>query len=354
MVSGQQKAAVAFESLADNVPQDAIISANKLHFDTSGERLLIGWADESRTLHRHALGQLVEKTHVGIRPFDHWMRPAKTEKNPDGGEQWERELAAHVLEQTYQHRTGRHLLRSINGEVRGFMSDKYRRLDVLPILSAVVQEAREAGAVAINATTSDIQTSFKMVIPEIIEAYPGEFGAYGFEFVNSDYGARMVMIRIFWLRPACLNGAVLSRQLGQVHLGRAIPDEIELSVKTMELDTETMVSAARDVTKSILLPETVTNTIDLIKVQAGTEVSWQAVEKKLTSALSKGDLKLVKDYFEGEDVINLPPVRSNWRAAQALGFMAKTADGDRKIDLEELAGKLIAPPVQPKTKKQAE
>jgi hypothetical protein len=58
-------------------------------------------------------------------------------------------------------------------------------------------------------------------------------------------------MRAFLLNGVCLNGMVRESVMKQIHLGARLPDKLQLSNKTYELDTQTTVSATRDLTKSL-------------------------------------------------------------------------------------------------------
>ena len=53
-------------------------------------------------------------------------------------------------------------------------------------------------------------------------------------------------------------------------------------------------------------------------------------------------MKLVRDAFEGDDVINLPAKKSVWRASNAVSWIAgKVEDQDRRLELQRFAGQVI-------------
>ena len=69
------------------------------------------------------------------------------------GAPWQRGLAARILNDSFYNGgagRARHLVRSVGGQVRGVLSDKYRRLDSRPLLEAFAYYLRQAlGAVPI-------------------------------------------------------------------------------------------------------------------------------------------------------------------------------------------------------------
>ena len=91
------------------------------------------------TLHGNAIGQLADK--MGI--------PSRYLRQLASGDEWQRQLAATVLNEHsgWTQRT-RVLIRTVGQQVRGVLSDSYRRLNSVEILTAFVQEASQQGAVS--------------------------------------------------------------------------------------------------------------------------------------------------------------------------------------------------------------
>ena len=74
---------------------------------------------------------------------------------------WARELLAHNLKTIFANRFGksRYLLRSVHGEVRGFLSDRYRRLDSRPIIEAFATAVRQKGALPYDGYVTDTKVA---------------------------------------------------------------------------------------------------------------------------------------------------------------------------------------------------
>ena len=71
----------------------------------------------------------------------------------------------------------------------------------------------------------------RALLPTVYEPVTGEVIAFGVEWGNSDFGAALHSVRAFILRLICLNGATMANDLAQVHLGRGISDDVELSAE---------------------------------------------------------------------------------------------------------------------------
>ena len=137
---GRQNAGAVIEHVMQNQPQDFIVKANALQFSGNGGlRMALGDKSEFG-IHRFALGQIAEIATVPTRFVDSLA-----------GDEWGRELIAYNLNEIFRHRNAkRHLVRTVNNEVRGFLSDQYRRLDSRPIIEAFVTGRHEAGCIAVQ------------------------------------------------------------------------------------------------------------------------------------------------------------------------------------------------------------
>jgi uracil DNA glycosylase len=108
------------------------------------------------------------------------------------------------------------------------------------------------------------------------------------------------------------------------------------------LQTETQVSAVNDTVKQLLSEDACEKMNNTIRKAAAQKVEWANVKGRL-KALHKSEQEKVKDLFEGQDTYNLPEGQSKWRLSNAVSWLATgLEDGERKLDLERVAGQLIA------------
>ena len=210
--------------------------------------------DKNRySLHPHAVGQLAEKMNI----------PAKYLRQLSEGSEWQRQLATQILNEHsgWTERT-RVLVRAVGNQVRGVLSDSYRRLNSEQILTAFLTEAMSQGAVPCDAFMSDTKIWVETILPEPI-SIPTELNGtvmiyMGARFSTSDYGDGAVDMRAYLLNGVCLNGMVRESLMKQVHLGTRLPDNLMFSEKTYALDTETTMSATKDFTKNLYSRDNIT------------------------------------------------------------------------------------------------
>ena len=339
-----------FERLATDIPKDDIVRSQALtfgydpvsHFPTTARRstsmvLTMGLGTApNMTVHNHAQRQIAER--VGV-PQAYLAELLDGER----ASTWSRDLAVDILNRHYNHgEQRRHLVRSVRDDVRGFLSDKFRRLDSRPLADAVASECHKMGAVAYDGVFSDTRVALKVILPTIYEPVAGEALAIGGEWSNSDYGAGTNSFRWFIMRCWCLNGTVGASVLKKIHLNNQLPNNITFSTHTYKLNTATNVSALRDAVRSTLGPAKVQAILAGIKSAHEEHLDWKHVPANIIKQLTKTEARFAQDAFDGLDVVNLPAGKTAWRASNALSWLAgHTDDADRRLELERLAGAFV-------------
>jgi hypothetical protein len=332
---GRTSAADLLSRIESDVPTDTLVRGGALEFIPNGAIKVRLGEGEVLGVHHHALGQMA--TRAGIPGA--YLADLGTEEG------WQRELACEILNRHYREGVPatRFLARSIRGEMRGFLSDHYRRLDSRPLVDAFAAECQAVGAVPVDGTVTDTRVALKAILPEIYEPVPGEVLAFGVEWHNSDFGAGAHALRAFMLRVWCLNGATMENALAQVHLGGRLSEAYDLSQRTYRLDTAASKSALRDVVRGVLAAPAIEVMCNAIRSANEKHIDWKNVKNAVGRRLLKGELEAAQAAFEGADTINLPAGRTAWRASNALSWIAgHTESADRKLDLERLAGELVS------------
>lgn len=336
---GRASAALVVEEIYQNQPHDFLVKGNAANFALTDEGnpclLLKNPAGEVdlAPIHPHAIGQVADKFDIPKSYIDRLR----------AGKGYERQLLIHNLNQLAQHDTGRYLVRVAHREVRGFLSDKYRRMDSRPILEAFVRAVKTAGAEPYNGVLTDTSFSLKAILPVVHEPVPGEALAFGVDLASSDYGSRALSVSLFVVRIRCANLAVFSEDLRKVHLGARLGDDAVYSRKTYELDTRTIASAIADIVKRNFLPERIETINGLIRTAAVEQVTPAQLTGWLKKNLTKAESEAVSNAFNSPDIEMLPPGQNRWRFAQALSFVAgRQEDGERQLEIERAAGRFLS------------
>jgi hypothetical protein len=337
--NGKASAGSVISRVLSTIPEDRIVSSTAVRglMTKEGElRVSFGEKGELRGMHRHARRQLCDRLSIPNSYADDLCVAGE-----DSG--WKRDLFGKMMREHLDHAGERYLMRTVEGQVRGVLSDKFRRLDGRPMLDAFVSACNSIGALPTEGVATDLRYSVRAIIPQIFEPIPGEFVVFGLSQTNSDFGAAGYSVSAFALRLVCLNGMVGENGIKQVHLGGRLPENIELSAETYRKDTATMVSATTDVVRALLAPAAIEKRINVIKAAAATEVNSAAMFKKIGALLTKGEKEAVKQAYEGDDVLMLPAGQTAYRFSNALSWVANSVkDEERKLDLQAAAGAIVA------------
>lgn len=346
---GPAKAKAVLDAIERQVPTDAIVAARAMNVTNEitsfvanpkdpegpsvGRRsLLLGWNESKVGLHDHALQQMSERAQV---PWSFVQRLRGM--NGDG---WGGDLIAHNLNEIIRRGSNRFLVRTVDGEARGILSDKFRRLDSRPIVDAFVGAASKIGALPVDGSALETRVDLKAIIP-VLHKPAGDTGiAFGMSISNSDFGDGALSVRAFILRAWCTNYAVTEEALRQVHLGARLDENFAFSERTYRLDTERMASAVDDVVTGLLGPEAVAGMLARIEASNNARVDARAVAGFFDKHLTKEEAKAATEAFASPDVENLPPGQSAWRMSNAVSWIAnaENVDARRRLDLQRVAG----------------
>ncbi len=301
--------------------------------------LMMNMPDGSFSLHSNAVGQLADR--MGI--------PSRYLKTLAGGAGWQMMLAAEILNQHSDWtQRSRVLVRTVGRQVRGVLSDSYRRLNSVEILTAFVQEAAGQGAVISDAYMTDTKVWAETILPTPISIPTKNNGEViifaGARFSTSDYGDGAVDMRTFMLNGACLNGMVRESVMKQVHLGSKLPDSLALSERTYRLDTQTTVSAVRDLTRGLYSKDTIMQKALEIQGASEIEVDFDRELKKLQSngSILKAEEQEVKKLLMKNDPNDgVQGGATLWKLTQAITAHARELAPERARELHEISGHLL-------------
>ena len=301
--------------------------------------LFLNMPDGQFSVHSNAVRQLADR--MGV--------PQRYLLNLAGGDEWAQQLAAHLLnEHSSWTQRSRVLIRTVGEQVRGVLSDSYRRLNSVEILTAFVQEAAGQGAFISDAYMNDTKVWAETILPTPITIPTAKNGDViifaGARFSTSDYGDGAVDMRAFLLNGACLNGMVRESVMKQVHLGSKLPDNLQLSQKTYELDTRTTVSAVRDLTRGLFSKDNIMQ--KAIEIQAASEidVDFEREIKKLTKdgGLLKAEGQAVEKILMNNNPDDgVQGAATLWKLTQAITAHARELTPERSRELHEISGALM-------------
>lgn len=318
---------------------DYVSQANALHFDHFNKGIqLHGLGSEGMGVTPLSQSQIGER--LGIH--NNYL------KRLTSGSERELNLAVHNLNELAEMSAKRNLIRVVDGTVRGFLSDRYRRLNTSILFIQFLQSALESGSVLVDAYSNDKIDFIEVVHPEIIEIQTKNNGIRyliaGSRFGNSNYGYRKLDLSMYYLELVCTNGMWGDRLVNEMHLGSRIPDNIIVSDETVELDNRAMAGIIKDSMNQLYVPERVESLKERYMKASESEIDIAQEIKILGSnrELLQGEIKSVEavltanrasDGMEGSGTL--------LKLSEALTAVARDSEGERKRDLEAIAGKML-------------
>lgn len=331
---GRKEGADIIQRILGQLVEDQLVDTRAMTFSNDGTDVLLRVLDqtEERKLHENAFGQFCEREDVPMS----YLKKLFSE-----GEDGQR-LAVHTMNEVAHLRPRRALIRSVKDEVRGFLSDHYRRLDGRPMFEAFALACQEIGALPIGGTTSDLRFGLRAVWPEVMEI-DGDPILVGLEARNSDFGVGYQEVKTFVERLWCTNMATRQSVMKQVHLGGKLPSDISFSQKTYDFDTKCSASAVADIVKQFLNPEAVARAVKEMEIAAATKIDGKKAKALLTEKLGKGDAdKALGEFSSNPYVEQLPAGPTIWRLSNAVSWVAgREKNAEKRIELEEAAGWLL-------------
>ncbi|SNS40585.1 hypothetical protein SAMN05421770_101839 [Granulicella rosea] len=339
---GRSKAGEVVNHVMNHQPSDRLARGGELSFeaDPEAKTITISYPDLQASairqrLHRHSIQQMAQTTDLPLKFIDGLQQTSAP---------WGRELLAHNLTTVFANRfdRSRYLLRSVQGEVRGFLSDRYRRLDSRPIIEAFATAVQQKGALPYDGYVTDTKVALQAIMPEVYEPIPGEMVAYGLSLENSDFGNGALSIRAYLLRIWCSNLAITQEEMRQVHLGKRLDDSMLYSQRTYELDAQTTVSALRDVVSSQLNADSLRRRMEAVRHANEQSVDPGSAREMLRKTLLKSESDAVIEAYNSPDAYNMPAGNTTWRLSNAISWIAgSTEDAERKLELMKFAGEVL-------------
>jgi len=332
--------------IMEEVPKDVVLPGTSVEFrallDKPATHLGIEMARPFvASPHDNFLQQFASDTGIGMTYVRHLQSV---------GQPWARELLAETLTKHAHEvvRDERHLVRGISGngkpgQVRAWLSSKFRRIDCQPGLMAVIEQAQKVGAYVTDAVVSDIRASVRVLMPRLYDIGGGEYVCVGIAWSNSDYGRGAQEVSFFLLRLWCLNGAKMETVVRQVHLGARLSDDVSYSERTRRLDAAATSSAMRDTVRELLTPDAADKVTDAIRAAHASRLDPKQAVADLKKRIGKGLSDRVVGAYNGPDVEELPAGNTKWRWSNAISWVAKQKDvsADDRLDLEREAGNVL-------------
>jgi len=249
---------------------------------------------------------------------------------------------------------GRHMLRTLSGNLRAVLSDAYRPLDndmvaeaALPVL---LDHKNEIEVTSTKLTDKRLYIQAKT--PQLqADIRSGDTVQAGVVISNSEVGCGALNIETMIYRLVCANGLIAAKALRKTHLGRRVGSDDEAATydmfknDTIAADNHAFMLAVRDAVGAAFSEEVFTNQVNKMRAAAGVVLPANKVNDTVIALGNKYDLTeletegVLERLIAGSDL-------TQYGLANAVTSLANSndIDYDRVVELERMGGSIIDMP----------
>lgn len=258
------------------------------------------------------------------------------------------ELLATNINHWFQSNPSRQMVRTLDHNVRAFLSDRYRRIDNYELLESilpVVSELRDVQIVSSQVT--DTRMYLKVLLPKIQhEIKVNDIVQAGFVFSNSEIGAGSVKVEPLVYRLVCSNGMISAdHSIRKYHVGRKtggndseayelFSDEtIQADDRALMLKVRDTIKAVADETKFRMIAEKMTESTEKVITASPTD-AVEVLSNKMNFSNGEKD-SILKHLCMGGDFSQYGILNAVTRASQDIDSY------DRATELERAGGQIL-------------
>ena len=320
--------------------KDLLVPLPRTHHCTAGDGACTLEIEEPGGLQRYGITalarhQLAEKLRIPYAYFERMRteQPELLDRNVNG---W---LARDADE--------RLLLRTLDGQVRAVLSERYRRLDnydlaehILPVLQGLPEARFE------SVELTETRMYLKVVTPGVaFEVAPGDVVQAGVVVSNSEVGCGMLSVQPLAFRLVCRNGLIApDRMVRKTHVGRPLESEqgsrVVFKDDTLRADDQALFMKVRDVVEAAVSEATLRLVGEKLRKTMGIPLVGDPVKtvEVLASRYGLNDTErsgVLRDLIAGGEL-------SAYGLVNAVTHYSQSVEAyDRATDIEEVGGRLI-------------
>jgi len=338
MTEGQKRLAKVIKDLVDNPIKDTVADGPKIEFKYNSDTLVPhlmakGGPPDGATIHRHALGQICTRMRIN-RGYVYSLLDEKSV--------WAVDLLVHNLNTLFAWRgtDKKYLIRSVNSQVRGFLSNAYKCLDSITLIDKFSIYAGAVNAEPHDAFTTDLRVVVQAALPHVWAIAGKDNVKVGVLFCNSEFGAGLAEIKFFI--SAYGRSMIGQRGVKKRHSGRRLSNNPFMNEQIKQEDSE---KVSAEMEKHVFAHLEATNihaVMAEVELSANTTVDVNKISDILESLeLDDTELKKAVEAFEAKRD-DLPEGYTMYRLANTLAWLAAVEPNpERKLELMGLAGGLI-------------
>jgi len=246
-----------------------------------------------------------------------------------------------------QHDPGRKMLRTLDGQARAVLSDRYRRLDNHDLANAVIPILRTLENMRFESVElTETRMYLKVVVPPLAYTMsPGDVVQAGIVITNSEVGHGTLSVQPLLYRVVCSNGLIVpDRALRKTHIGRALGgDDVDVKVyqdDTLRADDKAFFMKVRDVVQATVSETAFLEAARKMQGTMGIRLTGYPVRsvEVLANRFAMQDGEragVLRHLIEGGDLSGYGLVNA------VTHYSQEVANYDRATEFEEIGGRLI-------------
>lgn len=241
------------------------------------------------------------------------------------------------------------MVRTLDGNARAFLSDRYRPLDNFDLAETVLPLLTANGCRIESAALTERRLYIKAVTERItLEVKKGDIVQAGIVISNSEIGAGSVKVEPMVFRLVCLNGMIANdAAMRKYHIGRSgeAGDLAEEFFKdtTRRADDKAFWLKVRDVVEGAFTRDIFERIVGRMKIASELEINGDPVKavEIVTKKFGLQEIEgsgVLRHLIKGGDL-------SQWGLVNAITRTSQDVEGyDRATELERLGGQVLELP----------
>ncbi len=284
---------------------------------------------------RHAHRQIANRVKIPAPYYDRMLAEAP-------------ELLTENVNHWFHDKPERRMVRTLSGNTRAFLSDRYRPLDNYDLVHAVLPVLADQPDMSIvSCDVDDHRMYLKALFPRIErEVKTGDVVQAGVVISNNEVGAGGLNVSPLVFRLVCSNGMISQSAMKKTHVGRAAEGEGAFEFfrdETLEADDKAFWLKVQDTVRSAVTNASFKRLVDQmaesldIRIEADpVKVVERTADKFLLTDGERGDV--LRHLIDGGDL-------SQWGLLNAVTRTSPDVEEyDRATELERMGGRILELP----------
>lgn len=252
------------------------------------------------------------------------------------------QLLAQNVKYWLERSSDRRTIRTLDGNIRAVLSDKYRRLDNYDLAQSVLPMLHEAEAGIESCEITENKLYIKAITHKVqAEVKVGDVVSAGILISNSETGHGSLSVKPLIYRLVCRNGATADKYaMKKYHAGRAAEmEQIQFSNETLNADDKAFWLKVRDLVKHALSEVTFKEIVAVMHQSTTLKIEQPEHAIELATkrfGFGEGEkANVLKHLIEGGDL-------SSWGLGNAVTRMAQDVESyDRSTELESIGFEIM-------------